>query len=278
MIIDMLDNAKGNTAEPRNLLRVLRQVPEASALGLLDATEPSNELTLAMKIQDLFRFVLRFLNKETRPSEPSLSTSGGAPLPSALSASRSFSGSTPSSSLAAIAASATGTNASSSSTSSSSSSGITSGMNAPTLSGGNVSGNETTVIEDLFGATIETQSHCLTGKHPISRDDISFHFKLTYPTTRRQSSFTDILQTSLCEEVTRRLWCDGCGDYQPVRQSRLLRRLPAILSVHANVQTDAELDLWRSNNDAPKIVGVSSIDDDCDRAWLPHMIKYHIMP
>jgi hypothetical protein len=52
--IDMLDNAKGNTAEPRNLLRVLRQVPEASALGLLDATEPTNELTLAIKIQVLY--------------------------------------------------------------------------------------------------------------------------------------------------------------------------------------------------------------------------------
>lgn len=60
----MLDNSLGHTAEPRNFLRTLRSIPEASGLGLLDVNEPSSELLLAMKIQDFTRFLLEHLNKE----------------------------------------------------------------------------------------------------------------------------------------------------------------------------------------------------------------------
>jgi hypothetical protein len=103
--------------------------------------------------------------------------------------------------------------------------------------------------------------------------------KLSYPTTRKIAPFTEILSTSLCEESTRRLWCDGCADYQPVKQSRILRRLPHILSIHANVQTDADLDLWRSLSEAPPKAGgtSSSSSTDDDRAWLPHMIKIELI-
>ena len=62
----MMDLGKRGTVEPRNFLRVLRQIPEASALGLLDVTEPTAELMLAPKIQDFLRFLLEHLNKEVK--------------------------------------------------------------------------------------------------------------------------------------------------------------------------------------------------------------------
>lgn len=63
-LFHMLQHSRTGTAEPRNLLRVLRQIPEATALGLLDPVEASSELMLAVKIQDFVRFVLEALNKE----------------------------------------------------------------------------------------------------------------------------------------------------------------------------------------------------------------------
>ena len=63
-----------------------------------------------------------------------------------------------------------------------------------------------------------------------------------------------------------------------MKQSRTLRSLPNILSIHANVQTDAELDLWRSIVEPPvekvDAKGSAVVVHEEDKAWLPHMIKY----
>ena len=85
-LFHMLDNNKGATAEPRNFLRALRQLPEVGGLGLLDMTENStgsssgssssklvgmaddDDLFLASKIQDFWRFLLEQLHKEERES------------------------------------------------------------------------------------------------------------------------------------------------------------------------------------------------------------------
>ena len=73
-----------HTAEPRNFLRSLKQLPEAGGLGLLDLDEPltakgasakdkvgngaDDDLFLAAKIQDFMRFLLEQLAKEERDS------------------------------------------------------------------------------------------------------------------------------------------------------------------------------------------------------------------
>ena len=90
----MLDEARGSVAQPRNLLRALRLIPEASGLGLLDemdwkggdatdgeqaderryvlsdhwmreeVKEDEGEGKLGARVQDCFRFVLEMLSKE----------------------------------------------------------------------------------------------------------------------------------------------------------------------------------------------------------------------
>jgi PAB-dependent poly(A)-specific ribonuclease subunit 2 len=67
-LFHMMDSSKGKSCEPRNFLRILRQVPEASALGLLNypEDEATDEVVLADKIQNFFRFLLEHLHKELR--------------------------------------------------------------------------------------------------------------------------------------------------------------------------------------------------------------------
>ena len=94
-LFHMMDEAKGGIAQPRNLLRALRQIPEASGLGLLDDMEWKGEAgktkgvdeegdrqyvlhrewvkeevleegegKIGQRIQDCSRFVLEVLRKE----------------------------------------------------------------------------------------------------------------------------------------------------------------------------------------------------------------------
>jgi len=63
-LFHMLDCSRSGTAEPRNFLRILRQIPEASALGLLDKGDGNSDMLVAHKIQDFNRFVLEHIHKE----------------------------------------------------------------------------------------------------------------------------------------------------------------------------------------------------------------------
>lgn len=65
-LFHMMDHCGGQTIEARNFLRVMRQIPEVAALGLLDSVNIENpELVLANRIQDFDRFLLEHLNKES---------------------------------------------------------------------------------------------------------------------------------------------------------------------------------------------------------------------
>ncbi|GBG65163.1 hypothetical protein CBR_g49959 [Chara braunii] len=66
-VLHMLDLAEGDTCQPSNLLRALRQIREASALGLVEGPEEwdnSKEKSLAKRIQNFSRFLLEQLHKE----------------------------------------------------------------------------------------------------------------------------------------------------------------------------------------------------------------------
>jgi hypothetical protein len=253
----MLDHAKGNSTEPRNFLRVLKQIPEgvwvvvciicwstffsyfflcvcarvlsvytlqtAGALGLLDPVQPSEELLLAVKIQDFHRFLLEHLNKEAQSdlverherSLKALASSHGsappAPLPHnrspALSASAASASASASPSHQVQApyqqvysplrlpqppsvlpnpALALGASATSTSTASSASASAASASN-PTAAGAGAAAQNAlppNVIETLFGSRIEQRTFCLGGKHETVRHTNVFHYKLVYPTTR----------------------------------------------------------------------------------------------
>ena len=66
-VVHMLDLAGGDSCQASNLLRALRQMKEASALGLVEGPEQweqSSERSPGKRIQSLSRFLLEQLHKE----------------------------------------------------------------------------------------------------------------------------------------------------------------------------------------------------------------------
>ena len=66
-VVHMLDLAGGDSCQASNLLRALRQMKEASALGLVEGPEQweqSSERSPGKRIQSLSRFLMEQLHKE----------------------------------------------------------------------------------------------------------------------------------------------------------------------------------------------------------------------
>ncbi|SPQ93578.1 USP domain-containing protein [Plasmodiophora brassicae] len=72
-LFHMMANQKERPVEPRNVLRVVKLIPEATALNLLDTADPSADSSISVRIQHFFAFVLEYLSKEgeQNPGAPS---------------------------------------------------------------------------------------------------------------------------------------------------------------------------------------------------------------
>eukprot|EP00457_Paulinella_chromatophora_P000481 gb/GEZN01000481.1/.p1 GENE.gb/GEZN01000481.1/~~gb/GEZN01000481.1/.p1 ORF type:complete len:1432 (+),score=288.38 gb/GEZN01000481.1/:25-4296(+) len=208
-----MDLARGNTVEPRNFLRVLKQVPEAAALGLLDPVEPSSELMLAVKVQDLLRFLLHQLRLEAAlPDQPRATERPTQPHPKKHH------------------------------------------KQQDRLGADAAEGGSSIALE--FGAEMEQRTHCKGGNHDTIDTSQELHFKLQYPGQQDGRakeeegggpSFCSVLERSLTStEPERRVWCPKCSKYQLTVQTRRLTQLPANLLLLGNVDSDAQLSLWRT--------------------------------
>jgi len=175
-LFHMMNQSRGATAEPRNLLRTLRQVKEASALGLLEGTESSRDTRLSVRIQGLCTFLLQHLSKEN-----------------------------------------------------------------------SVTGSEdVNLIHKLFGFTWQRRRHCLDGKHYEVDDEPGMTVNMEYPRVRRNATFEELLEVGLNSEKTQRVWCERCGAYRITKKAKSLSRPPMILTIKADVNSEADLDLWRA--------------------------------
>nr|KAJ3418423.1 poly(A)-specific ribonuclease [Polyrhizophydium stewartii] len=93
-------------------------------------------------------------------------------------------------------------------------------------------------IKMLFGIPLETVTTCAM-RHEQSRAATPFT-----PST----GFHALLQSSFHRESSTRAWCDQCQNYHQSTQSRRLKGLPTLLSINANATTDADLDVWISED------------------------------
>eukprot|EP00808_Paulinella_micropora_P008292 g60396.t1 len=218
-----MDLARGATVEPRNFLRVLKQLPEASALGLLDPVQPSSELMLAVKVQDLLRFLLHQLRLEAVPPAPDL-------IPAAPHISHQ-------------APRGPGRNKPQQ-------------QAPPAAQQGRADTNLAVGLE--FGAVMEVRRECFGGNHAAVETAQELHFKLQYSDGEEASrahhkgeegvpEFCGVLKHSLSTRTPeRRVWCPSCNKYQLSAQSRSLQSLPSNLLLLGNVDSDAQLGLWRT--------------------------------
>jgi len=173
-LFHMMDECKGATAEPRNLLRTLRQVKEASALGFVEGTESSLDTRLSVRIQGFCRFLLSHLSKEiARPGAVD-------------------------------------------------------------------------VIRDCFEFRWQRRRQCIEGKHVDSGEELAMTVKLEYPRVRKKATFESLLESGLNSEKTQRVWCETCKTYRITKQSKTLRISPFLLTVNADINSETDLDLWRT--------------------------------
>jgi len=221
------------TVEARNFLRMLKNVVHAQTLGLLDPVEPSAELMLAVKSQDFVRFLLSCLEKEACDFLRSLDEKV-----------RDYE-----------------TSSSRHAQQSSSSQGSIPSQAAEQhkISLQVTRNNFVSSPSDLFELRWLAHFDCPAGRHQWSKPNSSFSIKLTYPTTKTAIPFTDLLQNSLCESSARRVWCEPCNCFQQLNMKRLLTSLPNILCIACNVDTDAELDLWRVAPPSSRTAGVTPV-------------------
>jgi len=182
-LFHMMNNSKGGTAEPRNLLRTLRQIKEASALGLLEGTESSRDTRLSVRIQGFCRFLLQHLSNE----------------------------------------------------------------NASTPAG--LGGDD--MVRHLFEFAWQRQRHCLQGKHSKVDRKSGMTVKMQYPRVRKKVSFEELLESGINSEDTQRVWCESCSTYRITKKESSMESFPLILCIQADINSEADLDLWRTPPEKP---------------------------
>lgn len=313
-LFHMLDNFRGNTAEPRNFLRVLRQIPEAATLGLVgsDASTTDDGLMLATKIQDCFQFVIEYISKtETmakqarekqeqdkaaqRREQMMAFLQNPRANPNPLVAPDSLHHfpplqPSPASGLfvpGVTAVDSRGVPIGNDMGGRGGGSGLDRGSSPGALEG---AAGKQVPVRDMFGAEGYYHSECRLGKHESSsavpRDKLCY--QLVYPDQSAGKKgpihFCDILSSSLLEENTTKVWCERCSAYQLTRRTSRLSTLPSVLVINCNIQTDRDLQFWRTGGSAnedftarnqPNTATPSSAASSTnsttepDQAWLP---------
>jgi len=175
-LFHMMNHSKGVTAEPRNFLRILRQIKEAGALGLLEGTESSRDTLLSLRIQAFCRFLLQHLSKENSQT------------------------------------------------------------------------GHKDVIREAFEFKYQRTRECLGGKHSDIDIEPGMTVKMEYPRVRRKATFEELLEQGLNAEKTQRVWCERCMTYCMMKKKKSMIQCPNILIVNANINSEADLDLWRTRD------------------------------
>jgi len=59
------------------------------------------------------------------------------------------------------------------------------------------------------------------------------------------TSFTEVLQSSIQKENQTKAWCNKCSKYQPTTQLKYLKCLPYVLNINCCVTSEKELIYWK---------------------------------
>ena len=154
----MLDRSEGQSCQANNFLRVFRTLREASALGLLLNEE--QKTNLSKLIQSWTRFVLQQLNQETDPQNFVPSSSATPSTPSF----KTILPDTPTTPLLQL--------------------GMRSFLNPEVVQeiggGADSSGKNVSIIQQLFGSTVESLVRCRCGWSTVTQR-VELLFSLSYP-------------------------------------------------------------------------------------------------
>eukprot|EP01083_Nonionella_stella_P082627 228102_1 len=199
-------------AEARNFLRVLKAIPEARMLSLLDSDNPTEDSLLAVRIQDMLVFILTKVGKESARTEDfhHLGDEYAELFPSLASA-----------------------------------------MADKTVDTAGASTLSATTSADLFECSFHVADTCRVCDHSHERTDDVVHLDLTFPehtaagVARRVPTFEETLGSAIRSKEHLRLWCDQCNAYERTERLKTLESLPEILFIHCKISKSEKYEPWR---------------------------------
>jgi ubiquitin C-terminal hydrolase len=91
--------------------------------------------------------------------------------------------------------------------------------------------NSSSIVDQLFGSTLRSNTHCLTCQHESTRDSkIHQHtLNISAQSTDSNQSFAAILRNTLQSSTRTRAWCEHCRAMQLCDQQREVVSLPHVM-------------------------------------------------
>jgi uncharacterized UBP type Zn finger protein len=91
--------------------------------------------------------------------------------------------------------------------------------------------SSSSIVDQLFGSTLRSNTHCLTCQHESTRDS-KIHqqtLNISAQSTDSNQSFASILRNTLQSSTRTRAWCEHCRAMQMCDQQREVVALPHVL-------------------------------------------------
>eukprot|EP00051_Salpingoeca_urceolata_P017489 m.238457 g.238457 ORF g.238457 m.238457 type:complete len:1258 (+) comp18968_c0_seq2:2845-6618(+) len=216
-LFHMLDQRPARNCQATNFLRSFRTIPQATALGLIlnEGSAESAKADLSGLIQSWHRFVLSQVDFDMRKA----ATFMGAKGSSSGSHHHHHKGRRGKDKQAAAAATSVD--------------------------------DATSVVTDLWGSTVVSESVCQACKHKTSKPVQPNLFTLQTPEglvdddeALQAYTFSNLLVQSLQQERQTQAWCEGCSEYKLTTQRRQVKALPNILALNCGIETDGDRQFW----------------------------------
>jgi len=118
-------------------------------------------------------------------------------------------------------------------------------------------------MQFALGTTGYALSQCGHCNYEASQPKISYCHDLVYPPKLPKQSprpmrqyFSQVLKASIERCDMQRGWCSRCQGYKPITSRRVIRSVPAVLTLNTAIHTAEAKQLWAAPGFLPKEVGI----------------------
>ncbi|XP_033111118.1 PAN2-PAN3 deadenylation complex catalytic subunit PAN2-like [Anneissia japonica] len=114
-------------------------------------------------------------------------------------------------------------------------------------------------VQRLFESDMDIVNRCKCGKE-TTRSTSTMLVTLNYPDMNpagagqppKVFSFASVLQGSLSLEHMTQAWCKDCKKYLPTVQTRTIKRLPDVIAINCQLETNSDMMFWRTQEEIAK--------------------------
>ncbi|XP_071966224.1 PAN2-PAN3 deadenylation complex catalytic subunit PAN2-like [Antedon mediterranea] len=114
-------------------------------------------------------------------------------------------------------------------------------------------------VQRLFESEMDIVNRCKCSTE-TKRFTSTMLVTLTYPDMNptganqppKVFSFASVLQRSLSLEQMTQAWCKECKKYQPTVQTRTIKRLPDVIAINCQLETNSDMQFWKTQEEIAK--------------------------